>query len=257
MNDFKVNLEKKFKILKKRLIKNKAFIDVVLKIIATLATILLTFQANHILKQQNTINELEIERNFMEVAPAFSFLKNSDDEYTYFEMINSKGFISNVTFEKVDILLFHPTNYIEGPSNVSGPTNTIIDFSQWGIVSKEDSNSWIIREDAFNNAEDFANEVVEKINSSLELNEFNYSLNSYYHITYNDFQNIRKEEYYTVRYDGTGRYTNEYYLVEDFIEQPDNYLNKTEREFIFLEDEKQYNKIINIAVKEIQDYYNE
>lgn len=258
MKDFKVNFIKEFKILKNRLVKNKAFIDVMLKIIATFATILLTFQANQILKQQNTINELEIERNFMEVAPAFSFFKNSDNKYTYYEMINSKGFISNVTFEKIDIISFYPINYVQGPTNnVPIPKKMIIDFSKFGSVNEKSSNSWSIKDDTFISTDNFAREVVGKVNSSSDSNEFHYLLKSYYHITYNDFQNIQKEEYYDILFDGTGRYTDQYYLAEDFVKQHENYLKDTKREFIFVKDKTNYTNIVDVAVKEIQDYSNE
>ena len=178
------------------------------------------------------------------------FQKNKDDEYTYYEMINSKGFVSNVTFEKIDRITFY--SY----SREDEPLKAIIDFSYFAFPREETSEDWIIREDNVFNLNNFAFEIVEKINSSVNSNDFYYMLDSYYHVIYNDFQNVRHEEYYEIDSDGSGLYTVKYSTVKDIIEKNGVYLSDTAMEYVLM-DEKEYDRFIDIAVNEIQSYYHD
>lgn len=249
MNDLKTDLKKRFKIVKKVLIKNKNFVDVLLKIIATFATILLTFQANQILKQQNKINELEIERNFMEVAPAFSFIESIDKEYTSYQMVNSKGFISNVTFGKTDMLEFNSYTQQKGSLKI------IIDFYH-GSYPEDNSEGWIIKDYDRIDLHDLGFEIINKLNSSFNSTVFSFNSTSYYSIFYNVFQNLRHEEYYEMNYDGSGLYTDKIIAKENFFEDGGIYLWDAKEEY-YLIDEKGYDNFINATVNEILRYYNE
>lgn len=230
-------------------IESKIYIELIVKIIVTFATILLTFQANQILKQQNIINEREIERSAMEVAPAFLFSKSEDNEYTFYEMTNSKGFISNVYFEKIDRVNFY------GYSQERNYFKAVIDFSKISFPQDDISEGWIIRDDNSIDINDFADQVVNKINLSLDSGSFYYITNSYYHVIYNDFQNIRHEEYYSIDFEGAGLYTVEYSTIENIFEKGGSYLFSTESKFYSM-NEKDYNKIVDTAVNEIQKHFN-
>ena len=134
--NFSTIAKKIFISFKKTLIENKIFFDVLMKVIATFATILLAFQGNQILKQQNMINELEIERNALEVAPSFLFSEKKNIQNISYEMTNSKGFISNVVFGKIDRITFY-SNYQENE-----PSLAIIDFYSAGF-KEENSEKWL------------------------------------------------------------------------------------------------------------------
>lgn len=186
--------------------RRKIYFDIFFKGFLSLLTIFIAFQANEIIQYQNKIMERE-------VAPSFSFSQLSNDSYdTVYKMKNEKGYISNISFEKIDVI----TTYYKGI--------TFYNYFQRGnmndVFNVDDEESWLfIPSDQKFDSDEIVDFIDEYVQTKGLVGASSYC-SSYYHVIYNNYQNQRYEEYYKINNDkGSAIYEMNYISPEELSEK--------------------------------------
>lgn len=199
--------EKKFiKLLTER----KIYFDIFYKGTLSILTIMLTVQFNKYINNQTEIMDRE-------VAPSFSFSKIADDTYNdVYKMINIKGFISNISFEKIDVI---HTNY----NGISFYNYFFRENLNRGF-DPLDNKTWLfIPSDQNFDGNKIAN-FIDDYGKKKGLDTMSSYCVSYYHVVYNNYQNQRYDEYYKINSDDSSAiYALDYKIPDELSEEPNLY----------------------------------
>lgn len=217
-------------LIKSFLENNKIYFDTIFQISISIVSIFLLIQGNYISKSQVLLEK-------QEVAPAFnfSFQKNKNNIVTY-HMHNNKGYISNVVFEKFNVItiLFKNKSF-----------EFEIYDTNFQYTSRQ--NDWYFTTEY---KENFYEDIISKINNWINKQKYLYifiSYDSLYKVKYTDYQNKYYEDYFYINNDGSGEY------IANLNTQSNNLINRYSFQINSNEDDS--NKIANIIISYLQIFY--
>ncbi len=230
MKSIKIFLKKQNIIIKHFLKNNKIYFDTIFQISVSIISIFLVIQSNAILK-------LQLLTETKEVAPSFNFnFKINKNDYITYHLHNNKGYISNVNFEKFNVIIIL--------SKIGSFEFEIFDtYSQ--TTSKQ--NDWYF---TTKYKENYYDEIISKINdwTNKQKNFFIFvSYDSLYKVKYADYQNKYYEDYFYINSDGSGEY------ITNYNSQPNETLTKYYIHINSNEDDS--NKIANIIIEYLKFHY--
>lgn len=168
-------------------------IDVAHKIIMGILTIVATVYLGI---QGHWLVERQLDQDKQETAPSMNFRLYKEDGLNKYELTNSKGHMSNVTFEKIDQMKinFHaPSVYI--------PYNITYEILSGNTDDTETPKNCYLYIPAVNNYDVnkyvklLENKINEKINSEMTVTVY---ARSYYRVSYTDYKNEYHKEFYLI-----------------------------------------------------------
>ncbi|ALS37613.1 hypothetical protein ABID30_001594 [Enterococcus rotai] len=238
---------------------NKNFTPV-FKLLFGVMSLSLLFQANSLVHSGNIVakeiglqaNEIS-EKQLEDTAPSLSFNRKSyDDGNFYYVLNNERGHMSNVSFYQFDRINFHANNK-QFSVNADVMSKNI-------YKGKAKKNHWIFDSSLKNfDINKLIEQLNKQLNEKLQTNDFMITSTSYYYVSYNDFRNEKKSEYYRFKdkESGEGIYDEYMTIRNDEIE------NNIKRYYtsIFTRQETKssddvYKNQATVLSNSIMNYYN-